>query len=78
MKTRIKIASLSALSLMSSHALAFETEIERAGMVYLNIPLGPDRMMQKRYLYTTEGQDLSAEEVESLKREIESLKSTYD
>ena len=35
--------------------------------VYLNIPLGPDRMAQKRALYTTEGQVLSDEEVEALK-----------
>lgn len=36
--------------------------------VYLNIPLGPDRMLQKRYLYTTEGQDLTTSEVEGLKK----------
>ena len=35
--------------------------------VYLNIPLGPDRMAQKRALYTTEGQVLSDDEVEALK-----------
>ena len=35
--------------------------------VYLNIPLGPHRMMQKRYLYTTEGQNLSKEEIDGLK-----------
>ncbi len=35
--------------------------------VYLNIPLGPDRMIQKRALYTTEGQVLSNEEIEGLK-----------
>ncbi|MEM1198261.1 MAG: aromatic ring-hydroxylating dioxygenase subunit alpha [Pseudomonadota bacterium] len=35
--------------------------------VYLNVPLGPDRMLQKRALYTTEGQALTAEEVEGLK-----------
>ena len=35
--------------------------------VYLNVPLGPDRMSQKRALYTTEGQALNAGEVEDLK-----------
>lgn len=35
--------------------------------VYLNIPLGPDEMMQKRYLYTTDGKNLSTDEVENLK-----------
>ncbi|WP_170473315.1 aromatic ring-hydroxylating oxygenase subunit alpha [Ruegeria arenilitoris] len=35
--------------------------------VYLNIPIGPNQMMQKRYLYTTEGQNLSEDEVDSLK-----------
>ena len=35
--------------------------------VYLNVPLGPGQMMQKRYLYATEGQALTAEEVEGLK-----------
>jgi len=39
MKTSIKIAAITALSLTASQALAFETEIERAGMLYLNIPL---------------------------------------
>lgn len=35
--------------------------------VYLNIPLGPKKMAQKRALYTTEGQSLSDKEVEGLK-----------
>ena len=35
--------------------------------VYLNIPLGPNQMAQKRYLYTTEGQELSKDEIEGLK-----------
>jgi phenylpropionate dioxygenase-like ring-hydroxylating dioxygenase large terminal subunit len=35
--------------------------------VYLNVPLGPGRMAQKRVLYTTEGQVLSPEDVEGLK-----------
>jgi choline monooxygenase len=35
--------------------------------VYLNIPTGPGTMMQKRALYTTDGQVLSAEEIEGLK-----------
>ncbi len=35
--------------------------------VYLNIPLGPDKMAQKRVLYTTEGQTLSDKEIEALK-----------
>ncbi|MEM7215576.1 MAG: aromatic ring-hydroxylating dioxygenase subunit alpha [Pseudomonadota bacterium] len=35
--------------------------------VYLNIPTGPGTMLQKRALYTTEGQELSAKEVEGLK-----------
>ena len=35
--------------------------------VYLNIPLGPGRMVQKRALYTTEGQNLSNDEIEGLK-----------
>jgi len=39
MKTSIKIAAITALSLTASQALAFETEVERAGMLYLNIPL---------------------------------------
>ena len=39
MKTSIKIAAITALSLTACQALAFETEIERAGMLYLNIPL---------------------------------------
>ncbi len=34
---------------------------------YLNIPIGPGKMAQKRALYTTEGQQLSDEEVEGLK-----------
>ena len=36
--------------------------------VYLNIPLGPGRMIQKRALYTTEGQQLSQDEIEELKQ----------
>ena len=36
--------------------------------VYLNIPISPTQMMQKRVLYTTEGQDLTADEVEGLKK----------
>ncbi len=36
--------------------------------VYLNIPLGPTKMAQKRVLYTTEGQQLSPKEVEGLKK----------
>ena len=39
MKKLMKIAALTALSVAASQALAFETEIERAGMLYLNIPL---------------------------------------
>ncbi len=39
MKTSIKIAAITALSLTASQALAFETEVERVGMLYLNIPL---------------------------------------
>ena len=35
--------------------------------VYQNIPLGPDTMAQRRVLYTTEGQQLTDEEVEGLK-----------
>ena len=35
--------------------------------VYLNIPLGPQQMAQKRFLYTTEGQQLSAAEIQGLK-----------
>ena len=35
--------------------------------VYLNVPLGPERMHQKRALYTTEGQSLSAADIEQLK-----------
>lgn len=35
--------------------------------VYLNIPLGPGRMAQKRAIYTTEGQELSDAEIEGLK-----------
>ena len=35
--------------------------------VYLNIPLGPGKMIQKRALYTTEGQNLTPAEVEGLK-----------
>ena len=39
MKTSIKIAATTALLLSAGQSLAFETEIERAGMLYLNIPL---------------------------------------
>lgn len=39
---------------------------DQLGM-YLNIPLGPGQMHQKRYLYTTEGQTLSKDEIEGLK-----------
>jgi len=39
MKTTIKVSALIALSLTASQALAFETEVERVGMLYLNIPL---------------------------------------
>jgi len=35
--------------------------------VYLNVPIGPGKMRQYRALYTTEGQELSAEEIEGLK-----------
>ncbi|MCP5072726.1 MAG: aromatic ring-hydroxylating dioxygenase subunit alpha [Rhodobacteraceae bacterium] len=34
---------------------------------YLNVPVGPGRMVQKRALYTTEGQSLSSNEVDGLK-----------
>lgn len=34
---------------------------------YLNIPVGPGKMIQKRVLYTTEGQKLSDKEIEGLK-----------
>ncbi len=36
--------------------------------VYLNIPTGPGTMIQKRALYTTEGQNLTQEEVDGLKK----------
>jgi len=36
--------------------------------VYLNVPLGPDRMRQKRALYATAGQKLSHDEIEGLKK----------
>ncbi|MGI9390402.1 MAG: aromatic ring-hydroxylating oxygenase subunit alpha [Boseongicola sp.] len=36
--------------------------------VYLNTPLGPGRMAQKRVIYTTEGQSLAANEIEALKK----------
>ncbi len=39
MKTSFKSAAIAALSLTASQALAFETEVERVGMLYLNIPL---------------------------------------
>jgi len=39
MKTSLKTTAAAALSLLASQALAFETEIERVGMLYLNIPL---------------------------------------
>lgn len=35
--------------------------------VYLNVPLGPNRMAQKRVLYTTKGQNLTDDEVKALK-----------
>lgn len=35
--------------------------------VYLNIPTGPGTMVQKRALYTTEGQELTPEEIDGLK-----------
>ena len=35
--------------------------------VYLNIPLGPGQVAQKRALYTTEGQTLTKDEIEALK-----------
>ncbi len=35
--------------------------------VYLNVPIGPGKMRQYRALYTTEGQKLSAEEIEGLR-----------
>ncbi len=38
MKKSIKITALIALSLAATQALAFETEVERVGLVYLNIP----------------------------------------
>ena len=34
---------------------------------YLNLPLGPDRMIQKRVIYTTEGQTLTEAEVTNLR-----------
>jgi len=39
MKTSLKTAAAVALSITAGQALAFETEIQRAGMLYLNIPL---------------------------------------
>ena len=36
--------------------------------VYLNVPCGPGRMMQKRALYTTDGEARSADDVEALKK----------
>ena len=39
MKKFKKIAAFTALSITASQVLAFETEIERAGMLYLNMPL---------------------------------------
>ncbi len=36
--------------------------------VYLNIPTGPGPMMQKRALYTTEGQSLSEEAIRGLRK----------
>ncbi len=35
--------------------------------VYLNVPLGPGRTAQKRALYSTEGQEFDAEQIEALK-----------
>ena len=39
MKKLIRFAAFTALSVTASQALAFETEIERAGMLYFNVPL---------------------------------------
>lgn len=39
MKTSMKTAAAVALSLTASQALAFDTEIQQVGMLYLNIPL---------------------------------------
>ncbi len=39
MRTSIKVAAFTALLFTASQALAFETEVERVGMLYLNIPL---------------------------------------
>ena len=39
MKKSMKTAAFAALSLSAGQSLAFETEIERAGMLYLNVPL---------------------------------------
>jgi len=36
--------------------------------VYLNLPTGPGTMLQKRALYTTQGQELSLDDVEGLKK----------
>jgi len=36
--------------------------------VYLNTPLAPGRMAQRRVIYTTEGQTLSANEIDGLKK----------
>lgn len=39
MKSSLKTAAAAALSISAGRVLAFETEIQRAGMLYLNIPL---------------------------------------
>lgn len=39
MTTSLKTAAAVALSLTAGQALAFETEIQQVGMLYLNIPL---------------------------------------
>mgnify|MGYP001815876277 CR=1 FL=1 len=39
MKTSMKTAAAIALTLTASQALAFDTEIQQVGMLYLNIPL---------------------------------------
>ena len=36
--------------------------------VYLNLPLGPDRTTQKRIIYTTEGHELTKNEIENQKK----------
>jgi len=36
--------------------------------VYLNVPVDPEHTQQKRVIYTTEGQTVSNEEVEAMKK----------